>query len=170
MPREGTIEDSKEHSLLRETGTDGVKGAALKEVVALEEPDGATFRRTPHTTGAEGPVVKNGAPIAEPVIEASMKEPTTKESVEAIPKNGIALKERKRETAKEETTVGDCKKKGGNTKKPVDEDFYSLEALLSIEVSNSRTAVVRAPSMHSVQASPKKNKKQPGKVDDVAIE
>jgi hypothetical protein len=88
----------------------------LKEVVSVEKPDGTAFRRTPRTMGAEGTVVKRGASVAEPVIEASTKGPTTKESEEATPKNGAALKEIEKEKPKEETTVGDCKKKGGNTK------------------------------------------------------
>jgi hypothetical protein len=69
---------------------------------------------------------------------------------EATPKTGAALKEIERETPKEETTIGDCKKREGVTKKPVEEDVYSLEALPSAAVSHSWTVVVRTPSMHTV--------------------
>jgi hypothetical protein len=162
--------DSKDHSLPGGTGTVGVKGAPSKEVVAPKEPDGATFRRTPRTMGAEGPVVKSGAPVAKPVMEASTEGPPTKGPVEAILKNGKALEEIERNTTKEERNAGDCKKKGGTTRRPVEDDVYSFEAGPGAEVADSRTAVVRAPAMHTVQASPKKSKKQPGKVDAVPTE
>jgi hypothetical protein len=174
------VADSKDHSLPRGTGPDGIKGAMSNEVVAPEEPDGAAFRRTPRTTRAEGPVVKSGAPVAKPVMEASIKGPPTKGPptkgpptkgpVEAILKNGEALKEIERKTAKEKRNAGYCKKKGGNTRRPVEDDVYSFEAVPGAEVADNRTAVVRAPLMHTVQVSPKKSKNQPEKVDVVATE
>jgi hypothetical protein len=144
------VADSKDHSLSGGTGIDGVKGAPLKEVVAPEEPDGATFRRTPRTTGAEGPVVKSGAPVAKPIMEASIEGPPMKGPVEAILKNGKALKEIERNTTKEERNAGDWKKKGGTTRRPIEDDVYSFEAGPGAKVADSRTAVVRAPSMHTV--------------------
>jgi hypothetical protein len=167
LKKGSAVADSKDHSLPGGTSTDGVKGAPSKQVVAPEEPDGATFGRTPRTTGAEGPVVKSGALVAQPVMEASTEGPPTKGPVQAILKNGKALKEIERNTAKEERNAGDCKKKGGTTRRPVEDDVYSFEGGLGAEIADSRAAVVRAPSMHTMQASPKKSKKQLGKVDAV---